>query len=96
MSEEKTPESIKLSPEEVARLDPFGVRKIPASEELKELLAEGKPRESEVKRSRIFIQERNKWRVILGSVAEVKPLPPFVTKEVVRNLEKVIRKLVPN
>jgi len=75
--------SERLTPEEVARLDPFGVRKISATEKLKELLIESKTSEPE-----IIIQEKNEWRRVLGISIEVQPLPPFVTKEVMRNLKR--------
>jgi hypothetical protein len=83
--------SEKLTPEEVARLDPFGVRKIPASEELKELLKEERETKGQELRefeTGLIRVEKEAWRRVLGVDLAIPPLPTEISLEVKQKLEK--------
>jgi len=69
----------KLSPEEVASLDPFGVRRIPASEELAKLL--GEEVVSPEWRKEIINREKRALERFFGKEIKVSPLPPEITPE---------------
>lgn len=68
--------SEKLTPEEVARLDPFGARKIPASKELEKLFE-----------ADLIEAENEAWKKILGADFIILPLPTEITQEVKHRLE---------
>ena len=80
-------EKFTLLPEEVALLDPFGVREISASKTLEKLL-KNQPEEHSPEVEKIIALEKEAWQKVLGREFEIKPLPQFVTPEVRRNLEK--------
>jgi len=80
----------KIPPDEVARLDPFGKREIPASRKLEELLAERETREPELKEfeADLIMVEQEAWKRVLGVNFTIPPLPTEITQEVKQKLEE--------
>lgn len=76
---------LNLRANEVAELDPYGVRKKPIQGAAKELLREDEERE----RIESFILEREKiqWEKVLGITPEIPLLPHFLNNERINNLE---------